>query len=162
MVIIFNFQSKQEEAKALRKRNIKVFNEILDNMPELSYKTTWSEAQQMLLESPKFVEDQDLQSKWIYLSFALSKKNQGGQREYELHVRVYINYHLVWGPADDIWGQSPWKTKICRVSKFILTQLLAISNLTYADLFISAPNSYIWNVLISIIKWVYRVSVHST
>lgn len=53
----------QEEAKALRKRNIKVFSEILDSMPSLTYCTTWSEAQQMLLDNPRFTEDPDLQSK---------------------------------------------------------------------------------------------------
>ena len=41
----------------------KCFTEILDNMPNLSYKTTWSEAQQMLLDNPTFTEDPDLQSK---------------------------------------------------------------------------------------------------
>ena len=40
-----------------------MFTEILDNMPNLSYKTTWSEAQQMLLDNPTFTEDPDLQSK---------------------------------------------------------------------------------------------------
>ena len=65
MFIYFNIEcvTFQEEAKHLRKRNIKVFTEILDNMPNLSYKTTWSEAQQMLLDNPTFTEDPDLQSK---------------------------------------------------------------------------------------------------
>ena len=53
----------QEETKSLRKRNIKVFNEILDSMPNLTFCTTWSEAQQMLLDNPRFTEDPDLQSK---------------------------------------------------------------------------------------------------
>lgn len=56
----------QEEAKALRKRNIKVFSEILDTMPNLKYSTTWSEAQQMLLDNPRFTEDPDLESKWLF------------------------------------------------------------------------------------------------
>lgn len=46
----------------MRKRNIKVFNEILDSMPSLTYRTTWSEAQQMLLDNPRFTEDPELQS----------------------------------------------------------------------------------------------------
>lgn len=53
----------QEEAKVLRKRNIKLFTEILENMPNLAERTTWSEAQMMLLENPRFTEDADLQSK---------------------------------------------------------------------------------------------------
>ena len=54
----------QDEAKSLRKRNIKLFNEILDSMPHLTYKTTWSEAQQMLLENPRFTDDNDVISKY--------------------------------------------------------------------------------------------------
>ena len=44
---------EKEDAKALRKRNIKVFNDILNNMTSLTYRTTWSEAQQMLLDEPR-------------------------------------------------------------------------------------------------------------
>ena len=53
---------EKEEAKALRKRNIKVFNDILDSMLNLTYKTTWSEAQHMLLDDPRFAEDPELLS----------------------------------------------------------------------------------------------------
>lgn len=53
---------EKEESKTLRKRNIKVFNEILDSMPSLTNSTTWSEAQQMLLDNPRFTEDTDLQN----------------------------------------------------------------------------------------------------
>ncbi|XP_053374392.1 pre-mRNA-processing factor 40 homolog B-like isoform X4 [Mercenaria mercenaria] len=53
---------EKEDAKTLRKRNIKVFNEILDSMPSLTNSTTWSEAQQMLLDNPRFTEDPDLQN----------------------------------------------------------------------------------------------------
>ncbi|XP_052800504.1 pre-mRNA-processing factor 40 homolog A-like isoform X2 [Mya arenaria] len=53
---------EKEDAKNLRKRNIKVFNEILDSMESLTYSTTWSEAQQMLLDNPRFTEDPDLQN----------------------------------------------------------------------------------------------------
>lgn len=53
---------EKEDAKLLRKRNIKVFSDILDNMPSLTYCTTWSETQQMLLDNPQFTEDPDLQN----------------------------------------------------------------------------------------------------
>ncbi|XP_067650087.1 pre-mRNA-processing factor 40 homolog A-like isoform X2 [Haliotis asinina] len=53
---------EKEEAKTLRKRNTKLFNEILDSMPSLTYCTTWSEAQAMLLDNPRFTEDPDLQN----------------------------------------------------------------------------------------------------
>ncbi|XP_064614415.1 LOW QUALITY PROTEIN: pre-mRNA-processing factor 40 homolog A-like [Liolophura sinensis] len=53
---------EKEEAKTLRERNIEVFKEILDSILSLTYSTTWSEAQQMLLDNPRFTEDQDLQN----------------------------------------------------------------------------------------------------
>ncbi|CAL8106225.1 unnamed protein product [Calicophoron daubneyi] len=53
---------EREEAKVLRKRNIKVFNEILSGMAKLTYRTTWSEAQKMLLDNTKFTSDVELQS----------------------------------------------------------------------------------------------------
>ncbi|VDL90239.1 unnamed protein product [Schistocephalus solidus] len=53
---------EKEEAKTLRKRNIKIFNEILNTMPNLTYRTTWSEAQQMLLDNSKFTSDLELQN----------------------------------------------------------------------------------------------------
>jgi len=61
----------QEDAKLLRKRNIKVFSDILDNMPSLTYCTTWSDTQQMLLDNPQFTEDPDLQSISIITSLLL-------------------------------------------------------------------------------------------
>jgi len=51
---------EKEAAKALKKRNSKVFSEILDSIPKLSHLTTWSECQQLLLDMPQFTEDQDL------------------------------------------------------------------------------------------------------
>ncbi len=44
---------EKEDSKSIRKRNIKVFNEILNSMPKLTYRTTWSEAQHMLLDEPR-------------------------------------------------------------------------------------------------------------
>ncbi|XP_060083789.1 pre-mRNA-processing factor 40 homolog B-like isoform X2 [Ylistrum balloti] len=53
-------KKEKEESKTLRKRNTKVFAEILDSMPSLTNCTTWSEAQQMLLDNPRFTDDPDL------------------------------------------------------------------------------------------------------
>jgi len=53
---------EKEEAKHMRKRNTKVFNDILNSIDDLTHQTTWSEAQQMLLENPRFTEDPDLQT----------------------------------------------------------------------------------------------------
>nr|XP_022309499.1 pre-mRNA-processing factor 40 homolog A-like [Crassostrea virginica] len=53
-------KKEKEESKSLRKRNTKVFTEILDSMPSLTFCTTWSEASQMLLDNPRFTDDPDL------------------------------------------------------------------------------------------------------
>ncbi|KAF8569421.1 hypothetical protein P879_04596 [Paragonimus westermani] len=53
---------ERDEAKVLRKRNVKVFREILRGMLNLTFRTTWSEAQQMLLDNTKFTGDVELQS----------------------------------------------------------------------------------------------------
>ncbi|CAF4418847.1 unnamed protein product, partial [Adineta steineri] len=38
-----------EEAKALKKRNVKALKDILSNMSKVTYRTTWKEAQRLLL-----------------------------------------------------------------------------------------------------------------
>nr|CAG4651818.1 EOG090X064W [Triops cancriformis] len=53
-------QREKEEAKALRKRTMKTLARVLDNMTGIMYRTTWTEAQQMLLDNPIFAEDADL------------------------------------------------------------------------------------------------------
>lgn len=55
-------KKEKEDAKVLRKRNIKVFSEILDSMASLTHSSTWSEAQQMLLDNPRFTDDPDLEN----------------------------------------------------------------------------------------------------
>lgn len=61
--VVFNLAKKEkEENKAMRKRNMKVLSEILDSMTNITFKTTWSEAQQMLIDNPTFAEDTDLLS----------------------------------------------------------------------------------------------------
>lgn len=62
----------QEQAKQLRKRNWEALKNILDNMANVTYRTTWSEAQQYLLDNPTFAEDEELQSKtslFVFSSF---------------------------------------------------------------------------------------------
>ncbi|XP_026293909.1 pre-mRNA-processing factor 40 homolog A isoform X2 [Frankliniella occidentalis] len=59
--VIFNLAKKEkEEAKALKKRNMKSLAEILDSMTNISYRSTWQEAQQMLIENPAFADDAEL------------------------------------------------------------------------------------------------------
>ena len=59
----------QEQAKQLRKRNWEALKNILDNMANVTYRTTWSEAQQYLLDNPTFAEDEELQSTRTELMF---------------------------------------------------------------------------------------------
>lgn len=63
------FPSFQEQAKQLRKRNWEALKNILDNMANVTYRTTWSEAQQYLLDNPTFAEDEELQSMKAHVYF---------------------------------------------------------------------------------------------
>ncbi|XP_028162668.1 pre-mRNA-processing factor 40 homolog B isoform X7 [Ostrinia furnacalis] len=51
---------EKEEAKALKKRNMKMLAQVLENMNEISYSSTWSEAQVLLLENSSFKNDVSL------------------------------------------------------------------------------------------------------
>uniref|UniRef100_A0A452H025 Uncharacterized protein n=1 Tax=Gopherus agassizii TaxID=38772 RepID=A0A452H025_9SAUR len=61
-VLFFLAKKEKEHAKQLRKRNIQALKNILDSMSNVSFQTTWSEAQQYLMDNPTFAEDQDLQN----------------------------------------------------------------------------------------------------
>lgn len=61
--VCFELEKKEkEEAKALRKRNLKELKIILENMSKVTYKTRWSEAQKLLFKDSNFAKDQDLQN----------------------------------------------------------------------------------------------------
>ncbi|CAK1540472.1 unnamed protein product [Leptosia nina] len=51
---------EKEEAKALKKRNMKTLAQVLENMSEITYSSTWSEAQVLLLENSSFKNDVSL------------------------------------------------------------------------------------------------------
>ncbi|XP_004925558.1 pre-mRNA-processing factor 40 homolog A isoform X3 [Bombyx mori] len=51
---------EKEEAKALKKRNMKMLTQVLENMSEITYSSTWSEAQVLLLENSAFKNDVSL------------------------------------------------------------------------------------------------------
>ncbi|XP_053564011.1 pre-mRNA-processing factor 40 homolog B isoform X1 [Bombina bombina] len=61
-VLFFLAKKEKEEAKQLRKRNVQALKHILDNMRNVSCQTTWSEAQQYLMDNPMFAEDEELQN----------------------------------------------------------------------------------------------------
>ncbi|XP_077979114.1 pre-mRNA-processing factor 40 homolog B-like isoform X2 [Glandiceps talaboti] len=61
-VIFYLAKKEKEEARQLRKRNTEALTNILNNLPNVTYRTTWSECQQYLMDNPAFTEDEDLQN----------------------------------------------------------------------------------------------------
>ncbi|KAI9555980.1 hypothetical protein GHT06_018538 [Daphnia sinensis] len=58
---IFHLSKREkEEEKALRKRNMKNLTRVLDSITDITHRTAWTEAQQLLLDNPSFAEDNDL------------------------------------------------------------------------------------------------------
>uniref|UniRef100_A0A182INZ9 Uncharacterized protein n=1 Tax=Anopheles atroparvus TaxID=41427 RepID=A0A182INZ9_ANOAO len=58
---IFNLSKREkEEARLMKKRNMRVLGELLEAMTTVSYQTTWSEAQVMLLDNASFKNDVNL------------------------------------------------------------------------------------------------------
>lgn len=58
---MFNLAKREkEEGRALKKRNMRVLSEVLESMTSVTYQTTWSEAQVMLLENNSFKNDVNL------------------------------------------------------------------------------------------------------
>lgn len=51
---------EKEEQKVLKRRNMKKLAEVLDNMTQVQYCTTWGEAQMMLLDNAAFKNDVNL------------------------------------------------------------------------------------------------------
>ncbi|CAD7012808.1 unnamed protein product [Ceratitis capitata] len=58
---IFNLAKRErEEARLLKKRNMKVLGELLESMTSITYETTWAQAQLMLLQNAAFKTDVNL------------------------------------------------------------------------------------------------------
>lgn len=53
---------EKENAKSIRRRNVQALADILEGMEEITYKTTWAQAQRLLIENPAFANDSTLQS----------------------------------------------------------------------------------------------------
>lgn len=59
--VIFNLAKREkEEAKVLKKRNTKRMAQVLDALTDVTYRTTWQEAQALLIQHTSFAEDADL------------------------------------------------------------------------------------------------------
>jgi len=58
---VHNLAKKEKEtAKTLRKKNMARLADVLDQMTRIDYRTTWEQAQQMLLDNPAFADDDEL------------------------------------------------------------------------------------------------------
>lgn len=58
---MFNLAKREkEEARVLKKRNMRVLAEVLESMTSVTYQTTWSEAQVLLLDNSSFKNDVNL------------------------------------------------------------------------------------------------------
>uniref|UniRef100_A0A1I7UQN4 WW domain-containing protein n=1 Tax=Caenorhabditis tropicalis TaxID=1561998 RepID=A0A1I7UQN4_9PELO len=51
----------KEKKEECRNRNLAAFSHILQSMDQITYKTTWAQAQRLLIENPQFAEETDLQ-----------------------------------------------------------------------------------------------------
>ncbi|KAL2776449.1 pre-mRNA-processing factor 40-like protein B isoform 11 [Daubentonia madagascariensis] len=61
-VLFFLAKKEKEQAKQLRRRNIQALKSILDGMSSVTFQTTWSQAQQYLMDNPSFAQDHQLQN----------------------------------------------------------------------------------------------------
>nr|SVE73554.1 EOG090X064W [Daphnia atkinsoni] len=58
---IFHLSKREkEEEKVLRKRNMKNLTRVLDSITDITHRTAWTEAQQLLLDNAGFADDNDL------------------------------------------------------------------------------------------------------
>lgn len=77
--VVFALAKKEkEEAKTLKKRNMKKLHEVLECMTKINYDTTWSEAQVMLLDNAAFKNDVNL----------LAMDKEDALIVFEEHIRV--------------------------------------------------------------------------
>lgn len=59
--VVFALGKKEkEEAKELRRKNMKQFRKVLGSLKKMNHKTTWAECQQLLMNSQDFKENEDL------------------------------------------------------------------------------------------------------
>ncbi|XP_033226926.1 pre-mRNA-processing factor 40 homolog B [Belonocnema kinseyi] len=76
--VVFNLAKREkEEAKLLKKRNTKRLAQVLDAMTDVTYRTTWQEAQALLLQHSAFADDADL----------LQMDKEDALLVYENHIR---------------------------------------------------------------------------
>lgn len=92
-IVITLEKKEKEDAKNLRKRNIKVLKDILESMTKVTYKTRWSEAQKLLFRDPFFIQDTDLQN----------MDKEDALIVFEDHIRQLEREHI-----DDLEKRKRW------------------------------------------------------
>lgn len=131
-IVIILEKKEKEDAKNLRKRNIKVLKDILESMSKVTYKTRWSEAQKLLFRDPFFTQDTDLQN----------MDKEDALIVFEDHIRQLEREHI-----EDVEKRKKWmrrQERKCREAFLcLLDELHENSKLT--------PNS-LWVDLFSVIS----------
>ncbi len=95
--VVFLLEKREkEDAKNLRKRNIKVLKDILESMTKVTYKTRWSEAQKLLFKDPYFTQDMDLQN----------MDKEDALIVFEEHIRSLEKDHM-----DDMEKKKRWQRR---------------------------------------------------
>lgn len=95
--VVFLLEKREkEDAKNLRKRNIKVLKDILESMAKVTYRTRWSEAQKLLFKDPYFTQDMELQN----------MDKEDALIVFEEHIRSLEKEH-----ADDMEKKKRWQRR---------------------------------------------------
>lgn len=61
-------EREEKAKKELHERNVRALADILDGIEEVTHRTTWAQAQRILIENPDFANDSVLQG-FFFLSF---------------------------------------------------------------------------------------------
>jgi pre-mRNA-processing factor 40 len=95
--VVFVLEKREkEDAKNLRKRNIKVLKDILESMSKVTYRTRWSEAQKLLFKDPYFTQDMELQN----------MDKEDALIVFEEHIRSLEKEH-----SDDMEKKKRWQRR---------------------------------------------------
>lgn len=95
--VVFLLEKREkEDAKNLRKRNIKVLKDILESMSKVTYRTRWSEAQKLLFKDPYFTQDMELQN----------MDKEDALIVFEEHIRSLEKEH-----SDDMEKKKRWQRR---------------------------------------------------
>lgn len=108
-IVVILEKREKEEAKNLRKRNIKVLKDILESMSKVTYKTRWSEAQKLLFKDPHFTQDMDLQN----------MDKEDALIVFEEHIRSLEKEHL-----EDLQKRKKWTKRQERKNRDLFLCLL--------------------------------------